>query len=209
MEIWVTTIVKQKGKSSRRYECNLWGKAKDPFEKRRSRPGVQGVSSPRKPSDYGRQLRMKCMFQDYYNVRNDSQLRRIYNEASRMKGDTSENLTQLLERRLSAVVYRLNFAPTIFSARQLVSHSHVRVNGKVVNIPSYQIKDGDVIELGETAHQMPIVIEALEKMERRVPEYLDLDLGNKKGVFSRSPSFTEIPYAVQMEPQLVVEFYNR
>lgn len=205
----MSTIIKQKGKISRSYECNLWGGAKDPFEKRRSRPGVQGVSSPKKPSDYGRQLRMKCMFQHYYNIRNDSQLRRIYKEASRMKGDTSEILVQLLERRLSAVVYRLNFAPTIFSARQLVSHSHVLVNGKCVNIPSYRIKDGDVIELKKSAHEMPIVIEALEKMERNVPEYLAVEPANKKGTFTRAPAFTEIPFAAQMEPQLVVEFYNR
>jgi small subunit ribosomal protein S4 len=151
----------------------------------------------------------KQKLKGYYGNVGERQFRRIYELASRLRGDTAENLIGLLERRLDMVCYRLNYVPTIFAARQLVNHGHVRVNGKRVNIPSYMVKDGDVIELGERARNMPMVLETQQRPERDVPDYLLLDPRTLKGTYVRVPKMADVPYPVRMEPNLVIEFYSR
>ncbi|MFT9324517.1 MAG: 30S ribosomal protein S4, partial [Acetobacter sp.] len=124
-------------------------------------------------------------------------------------GDTSENLINLLERRLDAVIYRMKFAITPFAARQFISHGHILVNGRKLNIPSYIVKDGDVIEVREKSKQLAIVLDATQSAERDVPEYMEVDHRQMKGTFLRGPQLSDVPYPVQMEPNLVVEFYSR
>jgi small subunit ribosomal protein S4 len=205
----VTKILKSKYKISRRLGANVWGRAKDPSVKKNYFPGQHGAQSRRKVSDYGKQLNAKQLLRGYYGRITEKQFRKIFKEAVRLKGDTGENLVGLLERRLDAVVYRLNFVPTIFSARQMVSHKHIKVNGKVVNIPSYRVKAGDVVEVIDSAKKIPMVQIAVEVMERDVPEYLELDAKNISGKFNRIPKLDDVPYPTVMEPQLIVEFYSR
>jgi len=205
----MTKIIKAKSKISRRLGSSLWGRAKDAVNLRKNPPGQHGEAATRKKfSDFGQQLRAKQQFKGYYNM-TEKQFRKFYAEAIRKKGDSSENLVGLLERRLDMVVYRANFAVTIFDARQLVSHAHITVNGKKVNIPSYIVKDGDVIEVREKSKQLVRVIEAVQKAEREVPGYITVDGANFKATYSRQPAYSDIPYATQMHPNLVIEFYSR
>lgn len=197
-----------KHKIDRRLNCNLWGRAKSPYNTRQTGPGMHGARRP-KPTDYGIQLMAKQKLKGYYANIGEKKFHRYYEEAVRLKGDTGENLIGLLERRLDAVVYRAKFIPTVFAARQLVSHGHVTVNGKKVTIGSYQVKEGDKIELTEKGRQMAIVIAALESPERDVPEYIEVDAKAGKATFIRTPKLEDVPYPVQMEPHLVVEFYSR
>jgi small subunit ribosomal protein S4 len=197
-----------KYKICRRLGENLWGRDKCPTNTNPAGPGQHGARR-KKPTDYGIQLREKQKLKGYYGNITEKQFRRTFEEASRRKGDKSENLIQLLESRLDAIVYRLNFVPTVFAARQLVNHTHVTVNGQVVNIPSYRCKAGDVIEVRETSRGIPTVMGAVEKMEREVPSYLTLEPTAFKGVYNRAPQFDEVPYPVQMNPSLVIEFYSR
>jgi len=199
-----------KYKISRRMGENIWGRAKDPVLRREYAPGQHGAGARRKKlSDYGLQLRAKQKLKGYYGNISEKAFRSIYAEAVRVKGDTSENLVGLLERRLDAVVYRLGIVPTVFASRQFVNHGHVKVNGKRVNIPSYRLKEGDTIEIREKSRNVPMVIGSLKSGERAVPEYLEFDEKAVKGTFVRTPSFSEIPYPVIMEPNLVIEFYSR
>lgn len=187
---------------------NLWGRDKCPSAKRPTGPGQHGARR-KKMTDYGIQLREKQKLKGYYANITEKQFRIIFAEATRRKGDSSENLIGLLESRLDAIVYRLNFVATPFAARQLVNHKHVLVNGKVVNIPSYRCRPGDIISLREKAQAIPQVMEAMEKMERQVPEYLTLDPKSFTGSYVRIPMLDDVPYPVQMNPNLVVEFYSR
>lgn len=199
-----------KYKISRRLGESLWGRAKDPVNRRAYGPGQHGSANTRKKlSDYGTQLREKQKLKAYYGNITEKQFYKIYVEAARLKGDTSENLMGLLESRLDAVIYRMCVAPTVFAARQLVNHGHIKVNGRRVNIPSYQVKEGDVIELREKSKQVPMIIESLQSPERDVPEYIDMDSAAVKATFTRKPKLMDIPYPVKMEPNLVVEFYSR
>lgn len=199
-----------KFKISRRLGVSLWGSAKDPFAKRGYAPGQHGVGQKRKKtSDYGTQLREKQKLKGYYGNITERQFRRIYQEANRRKGDTSENLIGLLESRLDAIVYRMGLVPTVFAARQFVSHGHVRVNGKKANIPSYTVSEGDVIEVREKSRQLPIVLETVANPERTVPDYIEFDKDALKGKFLRAPKLAEVPYPVVMEPNFVIEFYSR
>jgi len=198
-----------KYKIDRRMGENIWGRPKSPFNKRPYAPGQHGQARKGKMSDFGLQLRAKQKLKGYYGNITEKQFRRTYDQATRMKGDASENLIGLLERRLDAIVYRSKFVPTVFAARQFVNHGHVLVNGKKVNIPSYRCKEGDVIEVREKSRTMALVLEALESAEREVPEYISLEPAAMKSTFSRVPSFDEVPYAARMEPNLVVEFYSR
>lgn len=198
-----------KYKISRRIGESLWGRGKDPVNRRSYAPGQHGQSRRRKLSDFGTQLLAKQKLKGYYGNITEKQFRRIYGEATRMKGDTSENLVGLLERRLDTVVYRMCIVPTVFAARQFINHGHIKVNGKRVKIPSYRLKDGDVIELKEASRQVPMVLESLQNPERDIPDYIQMDVANFKATFLRAPSFTDIPYPVQMEPNLVIEFYSR
>ncbi|HEY0314772.1 MAG TPA: 30S ribosomal protein S4 [Sphingomonas sp.] len=197
-----------KYKLDRRMGENIWGRPKSPVNKREYGPGQHGQRRKGKVSDFGIQLKAKQKLKGYYGDVTEKQFKKAYTEASRMKGDTGQNLIGLLERRLDAVVYRAKFAPTIFSARQLVSHGHIRVNGVKCNIASRLVKVGDVVELGAKAAEMALVIEAQGLSEREVPDYLVQD-GNTKVSYQRVPALDEVPYPVKMEPNLVVEFYSR
>ncbi|MGB0719766.1 MAG: 30S ribosomal protein S4 [Bdellovibrionales bacterium] len=197
-----------KHKIDRRMACNLWGRPKSPFNTRQTGPGMHGERRG-KLSDYGQQLMAKQKLKGYYGNIGEKQFRRYYKEADRLRGDTGQNLIGLLERRLDAVIYRAQFVPTVFAARQFVNHKHVTVNGNVVNIPSYLVKEGDVIEIREKGKTIPMVIEATQRPEREVPEYIDVDHKAMKATFLRTPALEDVPYAVQMDPHLIVEFYSR
>ncbi len=200
--------VQAKHKIDRRMGANIWGRPKSPFNKRQSAPGMHGARRS-KPTDYGLQLFAKQKLKGYYGSIGEKQFRRYFKEASRLKGDAGQNLIGLLERRLDAVVYRACFVPTVFAARQFVNHKHVKVNGKVVNIPSYMVKEGDVIEVCEGSKEIPMVTLSVDSGEREVPDYIDADLKALKATFLRTPALEDVPYAVQMEPNLIVEFYSR
>ena len=197
-----------KYKIDRRLKVNLWGRPKSPINKREYGPGQHGQGRT-KPSDYRLQLMAKQRLKGYYGSVSERQLRRYYLEALRRRGDTGENLVELLERRLDATVYRMKLAPTPFAARQIVNHGHVLVNGKRVNIPSYQLRDGDTIELKQRAKEMALVLEAAQSSERDVPDYLEIDHDRMRGRFIRAPKLADVPYPVTMEPNLVVEYYSR
>ena len=205
----MTKRLQSKYKINRRLGENLWGRPKSPVNQRDYGPGQHGQRRRQKLSDFGIQLRAKQKLKGYYGSIGEKQFRRYYKEAKRLKGDTGQNLVGLLERRLDAVVYRASFVPTVFAARQFVNHKHVTVNGKVVNIPSYQLKEGDVVEVKKESWELPMVLQAIGTPERDVPEYVDVDYKAMKAIFLRIPKLDEIPYPVQMEPYLVVEFYSR
>ena len=206
----MTKRIKAKHKIDRRLGCNLWGRPKSPFNKRSSRPGQHGaMRQKRKLSDYGIQLFAKQKLRFYYGDLTEKQFKKIYEKASNMRGDTSQILIELLERRLDAVIYRMKFVPTIFSARQLVNHGHVKVNGKRVNIPSYTVKDDDVIELKEQSKKINLLQESIVSQEREIPEYLEVDQAEFKGRFLRAPLIHDVPYPVTIEPNLVIEYYSR
>lgn len=198
-----------KYKIDRRMGENIWGRPKSPVNRRDYGPGQHGQRRKGKLSDFGLQLRAKQKLKGYYGNISEKQFRRIYGEAVRLKGDTSENLIGLLERRLDAMIYRAKFVPTVFAARQFVNHGHVTVNGKKVNIPSYRCKVGDVVAVKESSKQLIMVIEATGLTEREVPEYVEADHNKMAASLVRIPTLSDVPYPVMMEPNLVVEFYSR
>lgn len=204
----MTKRLSAKLKINRRHGCNHWGRAKSPLNKRDYRPGQHGQRRS-KLSDFGQQLMAKQRLKGYYGNVGERQFRRYYQEAIRRRGDSSENLIQLLECRLDIVVYRMKFVATPFAARQFINHGHIKVNGKRVNIPSYQLKQGDVIEVREKSKQLAFVLEASQSQERDVPEYMNVDHKDMKGTYTRIPTMSEVPYPVQMEPALVIELYSR
>ena len=196
-----------KYKLDRRMGENVWGRPKSPVNRREYGPGQHGQRRKSKVSDFGLQLRAKQKLKGYYGDVTEKQFRKVYAEAVRMKGDTSQNLIGLLERRLGLVIYRAKFAPTVFAARQLVNHGHVMVNGRKCNIASALVKPGDVVEMSTKGREMALVIEATTLAERDVPDYVQVE--GFKATYIRVPSLDEVPYAVKMEPNLVVEFYSR
>ena len=198
-----------KHKLDRRMGENIWGRPKSPVNRREYGPGQHGQRRKAKLSDFGIQLRAKQTLKGHYGDLTEKQFKRIYAEAARVKGDTGENLIGLLERRLDAVVYRAKFVPTIFAARQFVNHGHVTVNGQRVNIASYRVKEGDVVAVRDRSKQLAIVLESVGLAERDVPDYLEVDHSKMTATFVRTPSLGDVPYAVQMEPNLVVEFYAK
>ncbi len=204
----MTKRIESKYKIDRRLGVNLWGRPKSPINVRAYGPGQHGQRRS-KPSDYGLQLTAKQKLKGYYGNITERQFSRLYAEAVRKRGDTSENLVGLLESRLDAVVYRMKFVPTVFASRQFVNHGHVSVNGKRVNIPSYLVKPGDVIEVRQKSKELAVVLEAIQLAERDVPEYIEVDHKAMKGTYVRVPTLLEVPYPVQMEPNLVVEYYSR
>ena len=201
--------VTAKHKLDRRMGQNIWGRPKSPVNRREYGPGQHGQRRKGKMSDFGTQLRAKQKLKGYYANITEKQFRRYYAEAIRMKGDSGENLVGLLERRLDAVVYRAKFVPTIWAARQFVNHAHVLVNGKSVNIPSYRVKEGDVIEVRQKSKQLGLVLEAVGLTERDVPDYLEVDHNKMTATFVRTPGLSDVPYPVIMQPSLVVEFYAK
>jgi small subunit ribosomal protein S4 len=198
-----------KNKLSRQMGENIWGKENCPTNSRTYGPGQHGPKGVRRRSDYGVQLREKQKLKGYYGNIGEKQFRNIFKEAFSQKGDTSENLLILLESRLDAIIYRANLVPTVFAARQFVNHKHLTVNGVIVNIPSYRCKPGDVIEVREKSRSIPLVVEAMQKLDRELPEYITLDTKAFKVSYVRYPDSDEIPYATIMSPTSVVEFYSR
>jgi small subunit ribosomal protein S4 len=198
-----------KHKLDRRMGENIWGRPKSPVNRREYGPGQHGQRRKGKLSDFGVQLRAKQKLKGYYANISEKQFRKIYAEAVRLKGDTGAILVGLLERRLDALIYRAKLVPTVFSARQFVSHGHVKVNGKRVTIPSFKVKVGEVVELKDRSKELAIVLEATQSSEREVPDYLEVDHKKMTAKMTRVPTPTEVPYPVQMEPHLVVEFYSR
>ena len=205
----MTKRLNSKHKVDRRLRVNLWGRPKSPFNTRAYPPGQHGQTKSAKPSDYGIQLNAKQKLKSYYGNMNERQFRNVYKKAMMKKGNSAENLIGLLERRLDAMIYRAKLATTIFSARQLINHGHVKVNSKKVNISSYLVKEEDSIEIRDKSKQLAFIDVALANKEREVPEYLQVDEKNKKVKFVRVPKFEEVPYPVIMEPNLVIEYYSR
>jgi len=204
----MTKRLESKYKIDRRLGINLWGRPKSPINKRDYGPGQHGQRR-KKPSDYGEQLMAKQRLKGYYGNIGERQFRRIYEEAARRKGDTGENLIGLLERRLDVVVYRAKFVPTVFAARQFVSHGHLSVNGRRVTIASYQLRDGDVVEVKQKSRELAVVLEATASPERDVPDYIEVDYKTMKATLVRAPALADVPFPVQMEPAQVVEYYSR
>ena len=205
----MTKRLNAKHKVDRRLKVNLWGRPKSPFNTRNYRPGQHGQSRKSKPTDYGLQLIAKQKLKSYYGNINERQFRNIYRKAIKKRGDTTENLVALLETRLDTVIYRAKFAPTVFSARQLINHGHFKVNKKKVNVSSYLVKEEDLIEVKDKSKSLIIIEGCLNSKERDVPEYIQSDSKNKTAKLVRVPKFADIPYPVQMEPKLVIEYYSR
>jgi small subunit ribosomal protein S4 len=205
----VTKRTSAKYKIDRRMGENIWGRPKSPVNRREYGPGQHGQRRKGKMSDFGTQLRAKQKLKGYYGDLTEKQFRRIYGEAERQRGDTSELLIGLLERRLDAVIYRAKFVPTMFAARQFVNHGHVMVNGKRVNIASYRVKEGDLVQLRDRSRQIGLVLESVGSPERDVPDYLAVDHSKMSAEFTRTPGLTDVPYPVMMEPNLVVEYYAK
>ncbi|MDR2760881.1 MAG: 30S ribosomal protein S4, partial [Rickettsiales bacterium] len=187
---------------------NLWGRANDTFLKKNYRPGQHGAT-PKRETTYGAQLRAKQKLKKYYSNMTETQFKNYFLKARKEKGDSAENFVGLLERRLDAVVYRANFAPTFYAARQVVGHRHILVNGKTVNISSYLVKPGDAVEVKQSSRTIPLIAESLAKMERPAPVYINLDADNFSAKYNAAPKLADIPYPVEMEISLIVEFYSR
>ena len=205
----MTKRLASKHKVDRRLKVNLWGRPKSPFNSRNYPPGQHGKAKKGKLSDYGTQLEAKQKMKFYYGNMNERQFRNVYRKAIQKKGNTTENLVGFLERRLDTVAYRAKFATTVFSARQLINHGHIKVNGKKVNIPSYLVEAEDTIEIKNKSKDIVTIVGALMNKEREVPDYIQVDAKNKKAKLIRIPKFSEVPYPVIMEPNLVIEYYSR
>ena len=205
----MTKRANAKYKIDRRMGENIWGRPKSPVNKREYGPGQHGQRRKGKMSDFGTQLKAKQKLKGYYANLSERQFHKVYDEAVRMTGDSSENLIGLLERRLDVVVYRSKFVPTIFAARQFVSHGHVKVNGRRVTIASIRLKAGDVVELSDKAKGLATVLEAVQLAERDTPDYIEVDHKGMTARMVRIPALSDVPYPVQMQPNLVVEYYSR
>ena len=205
----MTKRLNAKHKVDRRLKVNLWGRPKSPFNTRNYPPGQHGQARKGKPTDYGIQLNAKQKLKSYYGNINERQFRNVYRKALKKKGDTTENLVGLLETRLDTIIYRAKFAPTVFSARQLINHGHFKVNKKKVNISSYTVKENDLIEVKDKSKTLLIIEGCLNSKERDVPEYIQHDSKNKTAKLVRVPKFADIPYPTLMEPKLVIEYYSR
>ena len=198
-----------KYKLDRRMGENIWGRPKSPVNRREYGPGQHGQRRKGKLSDYGVQLKAKQKLRGYYGNISEKQFRGIFQEARRLKGDSGAHMIGLLERRLDAMIFRAKFVPTVFAARQFINHGHIKVNGRRVNVPSYRLKVGEVVEIKEKSRQMVLVLEAQALAERDVPDYIEVDTGKMTAKLARIPAPGDVPYAVQMEPHLVIEYYSR
>ena len=205
----MTKRLASKHKVDRRLKVNLWGRPKSPFNSRNYPPGQHGKSNKSKTSDYGTQLEAKQKLKFYYGNMNERQFRNVFRKALKKRGNTAENFIGFLERRLDTLIYRAKFATTVFSARQLINHGHIKVNGKKVNIPSCLISEKDTIELRDKSKELAVIVGALVSKERDIPDYINMDEKNKTAKLIRVPKFSEVPYPTIMEPNLVVEYYSR
>ena len=205
----MTKRLASKHKVDRRLKANLWGRPKSPFNSRNYPPGQHGKSIRAKKSDYGTQLEAKQKLKFYYGNMNERQFRNVYRKALKKKGNTTENLIGFLERRLDTVIYRAKFATTVFSARQLINHGHIKVNGKKVNIPSFLVSEKDSIEIKDKSKELVVIAGSLVSKEREIPDYIQMDEKKKIAKLLRVPKFSEVPYPTIMEPNLVIEYYSR
>ena len=205
----MTKRINAKHKIDRRLGCNLWGRPRSPYNKRNTKPGQHGPTLRRKPSDYGIQLIAKQRLKFYYGDITEHQFKKIYQKALNTRGDTGQLLIELLERRLDTIIYRAKFATTVFSARQLINHGHIKVNDKKVNISSYLVKEGDSIEVKAKSKELTVIVGSLISKEREIPDYIQMDEKNRKAKLIRVPKFSEVPYPAIMEPNLVIEYYSR
>ena len=205
----MTKRLASKHKVDRRLKVNLWGRPKSPFNSRNYPPGQHGKTKRGKISDYGTQLEAKQKMKFYYGNMNERQFRNVYRKALKKKGNTTENLVGLLERRLDTVIYRAKFSTTVFSARQLINHGHIKVNGKKVNIPSCLISEKDTIQIRDKSKELTMIVGSIQSKERDVPDYIQMDEKNKQAKLLRVPKFADIPYPAIMEPNLVIEYYSR
>ena len=205
----MTKRAEAKYKIDRRMGENIWGRPKSPVNRREYGPGQHGQRRKGKLSDFGVQLKAKQKLRGYYANISERQFRSIYDEAIRLKGDSGANMVGLLERRLDAMIYRAKFVPTVFAARQFINHGHIKVNGRRVTIPSYRLKVGELVEVKDASRELALVLEAKALAERDVPDYLEVDHSKMTAKLARVPAPSEVPYPVQMEPHLVVEFYSR
>ncbi len=205
----MTKIIKSKYKASRRLGTSVWGDEKDPIHTKNYRPGQHGPNGRVKYSDYGNHLRAKQLIKSHYGRITEKQFKNTFTIAARMKGNTAENFAGLLERRLDMVVYRLNLASSISMARQLVSHGHIMLNGKKVNIASIRVKENDIISLKDSSKQIELCVAAISKIVRAIPGYLTLDEKEMSGIFNRTPMISDIPYPFEPDFNKVVEFYSR
>ena len=205
----MTKRLASKHKVDRRLKVNLWGRPKSPFNSRNYPPGQHGKGRKGKRSDYGTQLDAKQKLKFYYGNMNERQFRNVYRKAFKKRGNTTENFIGFLERRLDTIIYRAKFATTVFSARQLINHGHIKVNGKKVNISSYLVSEKDTIELKDKSKELIVIAGALVNKEREIPDYIQMDEKNKIAKLIRVPKFSEVPYSTIMEPNLVVEYYSR
>ena len=205
----MTKRLSSKHKVDRRLKVNLWGRPKSPFNSRNYPPGQHGKSKKGKTSDYGTQLEAKQKLKFYYGNMNERQFRNVFRKALKKRGNTAENFIGFLERRLDTLIYRAKFATTVFSARQLINHGHIKVNGKKVNIPSCLVSEKDTIELRDKSKELAVIVGALVSKERDIPDYINMDEKNKTAKLIRVPKFSEVPYPTIMEPNLVVEYYSR
>lgn len=204
----MTKRITTKKKASRSLSVNLWGRVNDPFNKRNFRPGQHGTALKRETT-YGAQLRAKQKLKKYYANMTETQFKNLFSKARTHKGDTAQAFVGLLESRLDTVIYRANFVPTMFAARQTVTHKHVKVNGKTVNIPSYLLKPGDTVEITEKAKTIPLINDSLSRMERDIPGYMILNSDDFSVKYNAVPNIEDIPYPIVMDINLVVEFYSR
>ncbi|MFM8746450.1 MAG: 30S ribosomal protein S4 [Aestuariivirga sp.] len=204
----MTKRANAKYKIDRRMGENIWGRPKSPVNKREYGPGQHGQRRKTKLSNYGTQLKAKQKLKGYYANMSERQFRKVYDEAIRMTGDSSENLIGLLERRLDMVIYRAKFVPTVFAARQFVSHGHVKLNGRRVTIGSIRLKAGDTVELTDKAKGLALVLESTQLAERDTPDYIEVDHKGMTARLVRVPALSDVPYPVQMQPNLVVEYYS-
>ncbi|MCX8516276.1 MAG: 30S ribosomal protein S4 [Alphaproteobacteria bacterium] len=204
----MTKRIAAKHKIDRRLGVNLWGRAKSPFAKSPRGPGQHGTSRS-KMSDFGIQLRAKQKLKGYYANITESQFSRYYEKSARKKGDSGENLINLLEHRLDSIVYRAKLVPTMFAARQFVSHGHLQINGKRITIPSYLGKNGEVIEVRQRSQKLDIIEIAQKLSERDVPDYIAFDPKKMTVQINRDVRLEEVPYPVEMEPHLIIEYYSR
>jgi small subunit ribosomal protein S4 len=204
----MTKIIKSKNKVARSTGVNLWGKEDTSTDRLNVRPGQKQVKGPRRISDYGAQLNEKQKLRFHYNI-SEKQFKNIFKLAAKKKGDTGENFISLLESRLDSVVYRSNIAPTIFAAKQLISHKHIMVNGKIVNISSYKLQIGDVVSVRDRSKKINLIVESLDKLERDVPEYLRLDKEDSSVEVVAKATFADVPYAFEVNINLIIEYYSR
>lgn len=206
----MTKILRTKYKASRKLLTDIWGRAKDSLKKRNYKPGQHGKRMYVVLSDYGIHFKEKQKVKAHYGRVSEKQIKRYFNKAKNSKGNTATNFFSSLERRLDVVVYRANLALTIFGARQLVSHKHIRVNDKMVNIASYSLNPNDVISLSDKASRFNFISDSLDNKERIVPDYIELDKKNKKAkLLNLVEDPSEVPFPFKLDFNLVIEYYSR